>query len=103
MHFRMYENRRLSYPAVPSNILVQVYQHKVSPFTLADKTKPGHRKICVFFLVDPVVPIISTSQVAPQQYDWWEAELFKLGIFHDFPPEIVNMILKVIFNLFPRH
>mmetsp|Transcript_1125 Transcript_1125/g.1019 ORF Transcript_1125/g.1019 Transcript_1125/m.1019 type:complete len:107 (-) Transcript_1125:431-751(-) len=30
-----------------------LYQHRISPFTLKDKTKPGHRKVLVFFLVDP--------------------------------------------------
>jgi len=75
--------------------LSQLYQHKVSPFSLADKTRPGHRKICVFFLIDPVVPIISTSQVAPQQRDWWEAELYKFGLSPSLPPELVENILSV--------
>lgn len=74
---------------------LQLYQHKVSPFSLADRTKPGHRKICVFFLIDPVVPIISTSQVAPQQRDWWKAELYKLNLFSKLPPELVENILNV--------
>lgn len=73
-----------------------LYQHKVSPFSLADRTKPGHRKICVFFLVDPVLPIISTSQVAPQQWDWWRAEIYKLDLFPTLPPEIVKNILDYV-------
>ncbi|KAH9914475.1 uncharacterized protein B0H18DRAFT_1097137 [Fomitopsis serialis] len=44
-----------------------LYQHLVSPFRLADPTKPGHRKILVFFLVDPNITIPSASTVAPQQ------------------------------------
>ncbi|PHH70795.1 hypothetical protein CDD80_5721 [Ophiocordyceps camponoti-rufipedis] len=47
-----------------------IYQHRVSPFRLADDTKPGHRKILALFLVDPAVPIISTANVPPQQGDW---------------------------------
>ncbi|KAJ7302345.1 hypothetical protein DFH08DRAFT_977921 [Mycena albidolilacea] len=30
-----------------------LFQHCVSPFELADRAKPGHRKIFAFFLVDP--------------------------------------------------
>jgi len=41
-------------------------QHQVQPFELADPTRPGHRKILCFFLVDPDVPVIST-EVVPQQ------------------------------------
>ena len=44
-----------------------VYQHLVSPFRLVDPTKPGHRKILVFFLVDPNITIPSASTVGPQQ------------------------------------
>jgi Protein of unknown function (DUF4246) len=51
--------RALAFP----NIL----QHYVDPFRLADPSRPGHRKILVFFLVDPSVTIISTSDVPPQQ------------------------------------
>lgn len=57
------EGRLLAFP--------NVYQHRVAPFELADKTKPGHRKILALFLVDPHVPVISTANVAPQQEEWW--------------------------------
>ncbi|MGW9452118.1 DUF4246 domain-containing protein [Streptomyces sp. NPDC055632] len=42
-------------------------QHRVAPFRLADPTRPGHRKILAFFLVDPSERIVSTSDVPPQQ------------------------------------
>ncbi|NUP48807.1 MAG: DUF4246 domain-containing protein [Catenulispora sp.] len=51
--------RALAFP----NIL----QHRVDPFGLADPTRPGHRKILAFFLVDPSVRITSTADVPPQQ------------------------------------
>ena len=51
--------RALAFP----NIL----QHYVDPFRLADPSRPGHRKILAFFLVDPSVTIVSTSDVPPQQ------------------------------------
>ncbi|KAF4481607.1 hypothetical protein FAGAP_12028 [Fusarium agapanthi] len=47
-------------------------QHRVSPFKLVDRTKPGHRKILALFLVDPAIPIIRTSNVPPQQKNWWD-------------------------------
>ncbi|KXN80705.1 hypothetical protein AN958_08286 [Leucoagaricus sp. SymC.cos] len=57
------EGRLVTFP----NIL----QHKVQPFELADPTKPGHRKILAFFLVDPNMKIISTANVPCQRRDWW--------------------------------
>ncbi|MFC9589015.1 DUF4246 domain-containing protein [Streptomyces sp. NPDC056944] len=44
-----------------------VLQHRVGPFRLTDPTRPGHRKILAFFLVDPSESIVSTSDVPPQQ------------------------------------
>lgn len=48
-----------------------LFQHHVSPFRLTDPTRPGHRKILALFLVDPVIPILSTANVPPQQKHWW--------------------------------
>jgi hypothetical protein len=45
-------------------------QHQVSPFSLADPSKPGHRKILALFLVDPHTRIISSANVPPQREDW---------------------------------
>ncbi|CAK4080887.1 unnamed protein product [Aphanomyces euteiches] len=45
-------------------------QHCVAPFELADPTKPGHRKIVCFFLVNPDNSILSTANVPPQQATW---------------------------------
>ncbi|MFI8529506.1 DUF4246 domain-containing protein [Streptomyces aquilus] len=44
-----------------------VLQHRVGSFRLTDPTRPGHRKILAFFLVDPSHKIVSTSDVPPQQ------------------------------------
>ncbi|CAL9549260.1 DUF4246 domain-containing protein [Streptomyces sp. enrichment culture] len=46
-----------------------VLQHRVGPFRLADPTRPGHRKILAFFLIDPSERIVSTSDV-PEQQPW---------------------------------
>lgn len=53
------QGRCLAFP----NIL----QHRVDAFRLADPDHPGHRKILVFFLVDPSRRIVSTADVPPQQ------------------------------------
>ncbi|MFD8742909.1 DUF4246 domain-containing protein [Streptomyces sp. NPDC059616] len=44
-----------------------ILQHRVGSFRLMDPTRPGHRKILAFFLVDPSEKIVSTSDVPPQQ------------------------------------
>ncbi|KAF7320935.1 hypothetical protein HMN09_00180200 [Mycena chlorophos] len=45
-----------------------IFQHCVSPFRLADPTKPGHRKILAVFLVDPTKePLPSATLIPPQQ------------------------------------
>jgi hypothetical protein len=63
------EGRCLAFP----NIL----QHRVDAFRLADPTRPGHRKILAFFLVDPSQKIVSTSDVPPQQ-PWSETSTMTL-------------------------
>ncbi|MFD5377785.1 DUF4246 domain-containing protein [Streptomyces griseoincarnatus] len=63
------EGRCLAFP--------NVLQHRVSPFRLQDPTRPGHRKILAFFLVDPSQTIVSTSDVPPQQ-PWAETSTMTL-------------------------
>ncbi|CAI7915971.1 unnamed protein product [Closterium sp. NIES-53] len=55
------------------------FHHQVAPFELQDKTRAGHRKILVFFLVDPRVAIVSTARVPPQQLSWQRRELERKG------------------------
>ncbi|WP_157436262.1 DUF4246 family protein [Actinospica robiniae] len=62
--------RALAFP----NIL----QHHVDAFRLADPSRPGHRKILAFFLVDPSATIVSTSDVPPQQ-PWAPTSTMTLG------------------------
>ena len=45
-------------------------QHRVSPFSLVNRSKPGHRKILALFLVDPHRRVISSANVSPQREDW---------------------------------
>ncbi|CAG9949822.1 unnamed protein product [Clonostachys rosea f. rosea IK726] len=72
-------------------------QHKVSPFRLADPTRPGHRKILALFLVDPAIPVISTANVPPQQRDWWGCDgPIRDTLTHRLPAELTQMVLDDI-------
>ncbi|KAJ4022272.1 hypothetical protein NW752_000525 [Fusarium irregulare] len=72
-----------------------VYQHHVSPFELADKSRPGHRKILALFLVDPLIPVISTANVPPQQRHWFEQSLLEgNNQVGKLPPEITHMVVE---------
>lgn len=68
-------------------------QHRVQPFMLQDATKPGFRKILVFFLVDPCHRVLSTATVPPQQHTWLEKELSD-GMQASLPEEVIDMISK---------
>lgn len=72
-----------------------VLQHRVEPFELVDKTRPGHRKLLALFLVDPWKPIISTSHVPPQQDGWWKPQVQHLGPLGSLPAELNDNIMTV--------
>ncbi|KAG6909615.1 hypothetical protein DXG01_016397 [Tephrocybe rancida] len=82
------EGRLLTWP----NIL----QHQVQPFKLLDSTKPGHRKILAFFLVDPNVHIISTANVPCQQREWWGDAIHsdKESLLSKLPAEIREHVIQ---------
>ena len=69
-------------------------QHCVAPFELVDKTKPGHRRCLVLWLVDPHYRICSTTNVPPQRHDWWLDMVRKNADFSKMPQEVVDMVLK---------
>ena len=71
------------------------YQHQVGPFRLEDPTKTGHRKVLVFFLVDPTQRILSAMDVAPQQLEWVTEAMYHAGQntpFAKLPFELLTMI-----------
>ena len=75
-----------------------LYQHQVQPFHLEDPTKPGHRKILVFFLVDPTQRVPSATDVAPQQREWVAEAMQGAGAssaLTRLPVEILMMISEV--------
>ncbi|WP_405401367.1 DUF4246 domain-containing protein [Streptomyces sp. NBC_01104] len=57
----------VSTPAGRCLAFPNILQHRVDSFRLTDPTRPGHRKILAFFLIDPSERIVSTSDVPPQQ------------------------------------
>lgn len=80
------EGRLLAFP--------NVLQHQVQPFTLANPTKPGHRKILALFLVDPFQRVISTANVPPQQREWWAEAVQGLEDKLDqLPPELRHQVM----------
>ncbi|KAL2131093.1 hypothetical protein VTI74DRAFT_5567 [Chaetomium olivicolor] len=83
------EGRLLAFP--------NVFQHRVSPFSLRDRTKPGHRRFIALWLVDPHQRIISTANVPPQQFDWWAEAVFgseNKAATGDIPPELFQLLLE---------
>jgi hypothetical protein len=72
-----------------------LYQHQVQPFHLEDPTKPGHRKILVFFLVDPTQTIPSATNVPPQQREWVTEAMHSAdgnSALAKLPVEVITMI-----------
>lgn len=82
------EGRLLTFP--------NVMQHRVQPFSLADPTRPGHRKILALFLVDPHTRIISTADVPCQQKTWWEEQVRGIGPLGKIPGELTQHILDFV-------
>ena len=81
------EGRLLTFP--------NVLQHRVSPFELGDKSRPGHRKLLALFLVDPEVRIISTAHVPPQRRDWWANALEeKQSLIQRLPVELADAVMQ---------
>ncbi|MET9950105.1 DUF4246 domain-containing protein [Streptomyces sp. NPDC006339] len=66
-----------------------VLQHRVGAFRLADPTRPGHRKILAFFLVDPSERIVSTSDVPPQQ-PWSDTSTMTLEQAKEYREELMR-------------
>ncbi|CAI4211870.1 unnamed protein product [Parascedosporium putredinis] len=60
--------RPLSFPST--------LQHRRGPIELLDPTKPGHVHLLKIHLADPWYRVVSTSRVAPQQFDWWLEDCF---------------------------
>jgi hypothetical protein len=72
-------------------------QHRVSSFSLQDRTKPGHRRFIALWLIDPLQRIISTANVPPQQFNWWAEAVFGTeahAAAGEMPPELFQLLLE---------
>ena len=72
-----------------------LYQHQVQPFRLEDPSKPGHRKILVFFLVDPTRKVLSATNVAPQQREWVTDAMYHAGQNSGFSKLPVELLAQI--------
>lgn len=81
-------------------VFPNVFLHKVEPFGLLDKTRPGHRKLVALFLVDPATPILSTANVPPQQKHWSRVSG---ALRPPLPQELVDEIESHFDGPFDRH
>lgn len=84
------EDRLLVFP--------NVLQHRVSPFKLAEASRPGHRKLLALFLVDPNKKIPSTANIPPQRVDWWAQCINSKEntLFDKLPTEIKDQIFNEV-------
>ena len=75
----------------------------MSSFKLLDETKPGKRGILVFWLVDPDYPMdYDTSNVPPQQRDWWLEEVDQNPtLTSKLPPELRDLIYEFVDDPMP--
>lgn len=73
------------------------YQHQAQGFRLIDPTKPGHCKILTLFLVDPEQPILSTSEILPQQGHLIRRAMepnSQPSLLNHLPSELLDMVSK---------
>lgn len=65
-------------PHSPTSIAFpNIYQSQLTPFRLLDPSKDGRLTVVSFLLVDPdIKPIVSTSNVPPQQSTWVRDALY---------------------------
>ena len=74
---------------------------KLRPFSLKDRSKPGHLKILTLFLVDPIIRIISTAHVPCQRKDWWEDWISERSAIGGLPLELQDQIFQNVKSNFP--
>lgn len=78
-------------------VFPNTYQHRVKPFELLDPSRPGDRKILVFFLVDPEKRILSTRDVFSSSLRMIQDELNQA--FHGVFPANSPIIEQIAYHL----
>ncbi|KAI5195588.1 hypothetical protein AUEXF2481DRAFT_45131 [Aureobasidium subglaciale EXF-2481] len=71
-----------------------VLHHRITPFELVDKTRPGRRTFLTLSLVDPNYRICSTRNVPPQNHVWWAEQALAAALPRNVavPREILDHI-----------
>lgn len=83
------EGRLVTYP--------NIFQTRLMPFELEDKSKPGHVKLLILHLIDPQRRMMSTSVVPPQRRDWWAEEVRRKNAkLWRLPTEIWDRIVESV-------
>lgn len=72
------------------------YQRRAGPFQLQDPTQIGHRKMLIFYLVDPSCRILSTANIPPQQTHWLINLVRSMSPFNQLPSVVFDKIMNYI-------
>jgi len=73
-----------------------IYQYRHPPFRLRNPSQDGHQRLIAFYLVDPEMkPVISTSEVPPQQKSWIKIAVEE-SIDTRLPVELVAKIVDLV-------
>ncbi|CAK7266918.1 hypothetical protein SEPCBS57363_002329 [Sporothrix epigloea] len=93
-----YDYQHIGSVAAPQGRLVafpNVLEHRIDPFRLVDKTRPGRYRWLTLYLVDPHYRVCSTRNVPPQQHDWWAAAMgHELAAGAGLPEELVDHVMQ---------
>lgn len=69
-----------------------IYQTQLTPFRLLDPSQDGRLTVVSFFLVDPdIKPLVSTSNVPPQQSTWVRDALYD-ALAERLPGELIEAV-----------
>lgn len=80
-------------------VFPNMMQNCMAPFSLADKTRPGHCKMMCFFVVDPNNDkVMATDRVPPQQSEWWVMDILEKETYltSKLPPELINHVFDLV-------
>jgi len=88
-HATLKEGRVVAWP--------NIFQTRILPFSLEDRSKPGHCRLLTLHLIDPNRRIMSTAMVPCQRRDWWANHIrTSVPIFWRLPSEIFNLIVEMV-------
>lgn len=74
-------------------VFPNIYQHSRGAFFQEDPSTPTELTILSFYLVDPdIEPIVSTSEIPPQQKEWYQEALYDT-LRSRLPTELIDHIL----------